>query len=137
GEPGALDVVLAFGLAGAYLAFNPAIEQVRTLGPWYGHLYHHFDYVDEHNRAKHYYDGWTVPHFYQALGNVARGNAPIIQAPFNFIAPYNPNAFYAQFHRQPELQGFVHKLCLEGPYYGEVPHDPRFRFRSFVYLDEK
>jgi hypothetical protein len=31
----------------------------------------------------------------------------------------------------------VHDLCLGGPYYGEVPRDPRFRFKSFVYLDDR
>ena len=130
---GLAAVVLAVG----YLALNPAIEQVRTLGPWYGHLYHHFDYVAADNRALRYYDRWQVPAFYRKLGAMPAGSITIIQAPFDFVAPYNPDAFYAQFHRQRELQGLVHELCLSGPYYGEVPRDPRFRFRSFVFLDDR
>jgi hypothetical protein len=30
----------------------------------------------------------------------------------------------------------LHDLCLDGPYYGEVPRDARFRFRNFVFLDD-
>jgi len=123
-------------LAAGYLALNPAIERVRTLGPWYGHLYHHFDYVAADNRALRYYDGWQVPAFYRKLGAMPAGSVLIIQAPFDFAAPYNPDAFYAQFHHQRELQGFVHDLCAGGRHYGEVPHDARFRFRSFVFLDD-
>jgi hypothetical protein len=124
-------------LAAGYLALNPAIHQVRTLGPWYGHLYHHFDYVPEDNRALRYYDNWRVPDFYRKLGTMPEGSVTIIEAPFDFAAPYNPDAFYAQFHHQRELQGFVHDLCMPGRFYGEVPKDPRFRFRSFVYLDDR
>jgi hypothetical protein len=124
-------------LAAGYLTLNPAIEQVRTLGPWYGHLYHHFDYVAADNRALRYYDRWQVPAFYRKLGAMPAGSVTIIQAPFDFVAPYNPDAFYAQFHHQRELQGLVHDLCLAGPYYGEVPRDPRFRFRSFVFVDDR
>jgi len=130
---GLAAVVIAVG----YLALNPAIEQVRTLGPWYGHLYHHFDYVAEDNRALRYYDRWQVPAFYRKLGTMPAQSLTIIEAPFDFAAPYNPDAFYAQFHHQRELQGFVHDLCMPGPYYGEVPRDARFRFRSFVFLDDR
>jgi hypothetical protein len=133
----ALGLCFAVASSAAYLAFTPAIEQVRTLGPWYGHAIHHFDYVPAHNRALRYYDGWEVPRFYQALAALPSGAAPIIQAPFHFMAPYNPDAFYAQVHHQPELQGFVHDLCLAGPYYGELPRDRRFRFASFVHLDDR
>jgi hypothetical protein len=130
---GVVAVILVIG----YLALNPAIRQVHTLGPWYGHLYHHFDYVPEDNRALRYYDRWEVPAFYRKLGKIPPESVTIIQAPFDFAAPYNPDAFYAQFHRQHELQGFVHDLCLQDPrFYGEAPRDPRFQFRSFVYLDD-
>ncbi len=128
---------LAAALIVGYLALNPAIAQVRTLGPWYGHILHQYDYVDAHNRALHYYDRWEVPPFYRKLGTLPEGSVTIIQAPFHFIAPYNPDAFYARFHRQRELQGLLHDLCLAGPRYGEVPRDARFRFRSFVLLDDR
>ena len=131
---GAAAAVLVAG----YLALNPAIAQVHTLGPWYGHLYHHFDYGAADNRALRYYDNWQVPAFYRKLGTIPPESVTFIHAPFDFAAPYNPDAFYAQFHRQRELQGFVHELCLQGsPFYGEVPRDPRFRFRSFVHLDDR
>jgi len=132
-----LQVVAAAAFAALYLAWTPTITQVRTLGPWYGHLYHHFDYVPADNRALKYYDNWEVPAFYRELGKLPPRSVTIIQAPFDFVAPYNPDAFYAQFHEQRELQGFVHDLCMPGPFYGEVPRDPRFRFRSFVYLDDR
>ena len=133
----AIEGLAVAALIVGYLALNPAITQVRTLGPWYGHLYHHFDYVDADNRALRYYDRWTVPHFYATLGALPEDSVTIIQAPFNFEAPYNPDAFYARVHRQRELQGFLYDLCLAGPRYGEVPHDPRFHFRDFVFLDDR
>jgi hypothetical protein len=133
----AVEGGVAIALIAGYLALTPTLTQVRTLGPWYGHLYHHYDYGDADNRAIHYYDRWEVPRFYRTLGAMPEGSVTIIQAPFNFIAPYNPDAFYAQIHHQHELQGFLHDLCLTGPRYGEVPRDSRFRFRSFVYLDDR
>ena len=30
----------------------------------------------------------------------------------------------------------IHDLCISGPRVGEVPRDPRFRFRDFVFLDD-
>ena len=130
------ETALVAALVVGYLALNPALTQVRTLGAWYGHLYHHADYGDAHNRAKEHFDRFPVPAFYRRLGALPEGSVTIIQAPFEFIAPYNPDAYYARFHRQRELQGFVHDLCLEGPRYGEAPRDSRFRFRSFVFLDD-
>jgi hypothetical protein len=127
---------VAAAAAIAYLAANPAIEQVRTLGPWYGHLYHHFDYIYEHNRAARWYEGWEVPDFYAKL-RASGETTPLIEAPFNFDAPWNPLAFYAERHRQPERIGFLHDLCYTGPYIGEVPRDPRFRFGQFVFLDDR
>lgn len=132
-----VEVAVAGATIAAYLALTPAIEQVRTLGPWYGHILHQFDYVPAYNRAMHTYDGWKTPRFYGELAAMPPGSAPIIEAPFHFIAPYNPDAFYARLHRQPELQGFVHELCFDGPYYGELPDDPRFRFHAFVHLNDR
>jgi hypothetical protein len=121
----------------SFLASTPTIRQVLTLGPWYGHLYYHFDYVAEDNRAARFLDGWPVPDFYRKLAAMPAGSVTIIEAPFQFVAPYNPDARLARIHRQHELQGFVHDLCLGGPYYGEVPRDARFRFRSFVDLGDR
>jgi hypothetical protein len=47
----------------AYLALNPAIRQVATLGPWYGHILHQFDYVAKHNRSLIFFQSWPVPAF--------------------------------------------------------------------------
>jgi hypothetical protein len=132
----AFEAALVGALIVGYLALTPTITQVTTLGAWYGHLYHHADYVDAHNRAKQHFDRFPVPPFYRRLGALPPGSVTVIHAPFNFVAPYNPDAYYARFHRQRELQGFVHDLCLQGPRYGEVPRDSRFRFRSFVFLDD-
>jgi hypothetical protein len=108
-----------------------------TLGPWYGHVFHTYDYVFPHNRVALYHKGASPPDFYRKLGAMPPGTAPIVEAPFSFMAPYNPLAFYAQFHRQPETLGLLHDLCLAGQRFGEPPRDPRFRFRSFVYLDDR
>jgi hypothetical protein len=130
------EAAAAVALAAGYLALNPAIAQVRTLGPWYGNLYHHYDYVYEHNRAAQYHAGAIPPRFYRSLAAAVPGTLPVIEAPFTFEAPFNLFAHYARFHRQPELQGFLHDLCVGGPWWGEVPRDARFRFRNFVYLDD-
>jgi hypothetical protein len=51
---------------------NPAIVQVLTLGPWYGHAYHNFDYVLAHNRVAFYHEpGRARPSFYRKLGAMA------------------------------------------------------------------
>ncbi len=131
------ELGVAAALISAYLWLNPAIVHVLTLGPWYGHVYHTFDYVLAHNRAALYYDRAAPPDFYRKLGAMPPGTAPIIEAPFSFMAPWNPLAFYAQFHRQPERLGLLHDLCLDGPRFGEPPRDPRFRFRLFVHLDDR
>ena len=131
------ELGVAAALISAYLWLNPAIVHVLTLGPWSGHLYHNFDYVLAHNRAALYYNGATPPHFYGKLGAMPPGTVPIVEAPFSFMAPWNPLAFYAQFHRQPESLGMLHDLCLAGPRFGEPPRDPRFRFRSFIFLDDR
>jgi hypothetical protein len=127
---------VALAVAAAYLALNPAIGQVATLGPWYSHVYHQFDYGDAHNAAARQYDGYTPPRFYLELGKLPAGTAPVIEAPFTFGAPANSLAYFRRFHVQHETLGMLHDLCLDGPYYGEVPRDRRFRFRRFVFLDD-
>jgi hypothetical protein len=137
-----LELAVAGIAAAAYLAVNPAIRQVATLGPWYGHVYHHFDYVAAHNDAALQYYAYDAPRFYHVLGAMPPGSAPVIEAPFSSGAPGNSFAFFATFHRQPEKMGMLHDLCLSGPYakapyVGEVPKDARFRFRNFVFLDDR
>lgn len=125
----------AAGLAAAaYLACTPTIGQVRTLGPWYAHIYNTLDYDPEYNFAQHQYRGFPVPSFYRRLGLLPPRSVTIIEAPFNAGAPENRFAYFAAVHRQRERMGFLHDLCLDGPRVGEVPDDPRFRFRNFVFL---
>jgi hypothetical protein len=131
-----LEMSVAVAIAGAYLAYGPAIRQVRKLDAWYAHFYFHYDYVRAHNALAEYWKDSPPPTFYRVLADLPRGTAPVIQAPFVLAAPTNRLAKYAQHHRQREYAGLLHDLCLEGPYYGEVPKDPRFRFRSLVFLDD-
>jgi hypothetical protein len=131
------EMLVALATAVAYLALNPAIRQVETLGPWYGHAYHQFDYVGSHNAAALQYQDYDAPEFYKELGKLPAGSAPVIEAPFTYEAPANSLAYFRLFHRQPETIGLLHDLCLAGPYYGEVPKDARFRFRNFVFLDDR
>jgi hypothetical protein len=132
-----MEMAVAIAAAAGYLALNPAIRQVATLGPWYNHAYHQFDYVGEHNAAALQYRGYDAPRFYKELGKLAAGSAPLIEAPFTYEAPANSLAFFRLFHRQPEKIGMLHDLCLDGPYDGEVPNDHRFRFRNFVFLGDR
>ena len=131
------EAAAALAVAVAYLALNPAIRQVATLGPWYNHVYHQFDYLDRHNAAAKQYVGYEAPAFYHELGRLPEASAPVIEAPFTYEAPANSLAFFRLHHRQPEAIGMLHDLCLEGPYYGEVPKDKRFRFRNFIFLDDR
>jgi hypothetical protein len=135
-RPG-LELALAALAAAGYLAVNPAIRQVATLGPWYGHLYHHFDYVRMHNVAALAYIAYEPPRFYRRLDRMAPGSVTLIEAPFTLAGPTNDLAFLASSHHQHEIIGMLHDLCLEGPYDGEVPKDARFRFRNFVFLDDR
>jgi hypothetical protein len=132
-----MQMAVAIAAAAGYLALNPAIRQVATLGPWYNHVYHQFDYIDRHNAAALQYTAYDAPRFYKELGNLPAGSAPIIEAPFTYEAPANSLAFLWRFHRQPEKIGMLHDLCLDGPYDGEVPKDARFRFRNFVFLGDR
>jgi hypothetical protein len=133
----ALELAVAGLLAVAYLVANPAMGQVATLGPWYGHIYHQFDYVDSHNVAKLSYLGYEPPPFYRKLEAMAPDSVTLIEAPFSLEGPVNDLAFLSLSHHQRELMGFIHDLCLDGPYDGEVPKDARFRFRNFVFLDDR
>ncbi len=124
-------------LSVAYLYATPAIAQVATLGPWYAHLGHHWDYRYRWMAAARHDPAYAPPEFYLKLGRMAPGSAPIIEAPFTYEAPYNALAVYATFHQQPETLGMIHDLCLEGSRRGEpTPRDPRFRFGKFVFLDD-
>jgi len=127
----------ALGLSAAYLAATPAIAQVATLGPWYAHLDYHWDYRHRWNETKRPDHSYDPPEFYRRLGRMAPGAAPVIEAPFEWEAPYEQLAYYARFHRQHELFGMLHDLCRDGPRVGEPPpRDRRFRFRLFVFLDD-
>ncbi len=122
-----------------YLVASPTIVQVVTLGQWYGSPHYHWDYRYRWMIAKRN-DPATppLPAFYNRLARMAPGSAPIIEAPFVWEGFIDEYAYYAIFHRQPETFGMIHDLCLKGERYGEVPpHDRRFRFRSFVFLNDK
>ena len=80
-RPG-LELALAALAAVGYLAVNPAIRQVATLGPWYGHLYHHFDYVRMHNVAELAYIAYEPPPFYRRLAAMAPGGVTLVRGPF-------------------------------------------------------
>jgi hypothetical protein len=125
-------------LAAAYLVATPTIGYVATLGPWFGHLSYHWDYRYRWlagERGEHRYD---PPEFYRRLGRMAPGTATVIEAPFIWEAPYDPYEYYATFYRQRELFGMLHDLCRDGPRLGEPPErDRRFRFRLFVFLDDR
>jgi hypothetical protein len=129
--------VAGAALSAAYLVVTPAIAQVATLGPWYAHADHHWDYRYrwiEYKRASRLYD---PPAFYLKLGRMPPGSAPVIEAPYLWEAPFNPFAYYATWHRQRETFGMVYDLCLFGNHLGELPpRDRRFRFRKFVFLDD-
>ena len=132
----ALDMGAALLLGAAYLLATPTIGQVTTLGAWYGHVYHHFDYAGMHNEAARQYLAFEAPAFHYRLAKLPPGSAPLVQAPFTYRAPQNPLAFFGAYHRQPEYAGLLHDLCLDAPREGEVPKDARFRFRRFVFLDD-
>lgn len=135
-RPG-LELALAAFAAAGYLVVNPAIRQVATLGPWYGHIYHHFDYVAAHNVAQLAYLGYEPPRFYRRLDALEPHSVTLIEAPFTLEGPVNDLAFLSLSHHQREILGLMHDLCLEGPLDGEVPKDGRFRFRNFVFLDDR
>ena len=121
----------------AYLAATPAIAQVARLGEWYSHVNYHWDYRYRWMDYLHPDHSFDPPAFYAKLARFAPGAATIVEAPFEWEAPADQLAYYATFHRQRELFGMLHDLCLqERPWIGEVPHDPRFRFRLFVFLDD-
>jgi hypothetical protein len=124
-------------LSVAYLYATPAIAQVATLGPWYGHLDYHWDYRHRWNEHKRGHPQFDPPAFYRRLARMAPGSAPIVEAPFIYEAPFNPLAHYATYHRQPVVLGMIHDLCLEGPRLGEPPPgDRRLRFRKFAFLSD-
>jgi hypothetical protein len=150
GSLGAMDAVRAIAraradtaawiasgvLSAAYLAATPTLMQVATLGPWYAHLDYHWDYRQRWNVARRGHPEYAPPEFYGKLARMAPGSAPVIEAPFTHEAPHNNLAVYATYHRQPEIFGMIHDLCLDGVRTGEPARDRRFRFRRFVFLDD-
>ena len=124
-------------LSSAYLFATPTVRQVATLGPWYAHLDYHWDYRHRWMLHKLRDPAFEPPAFYRKLARMAPGSAPIIEAPYNWQAPWNALAVYATYHRQRETFGMLHDLCLGGDRMGEVPpRDRRLRFRLFVFLDD-
>lgn len=122
----------------AYLVLSPTIAQVLTLGVWYGHPEHHWDY--RHRWMDHLQSlaASEPPAFYAKLAAMPPGAAPVIEAPFVWEGFLDAYGYYARFHRQPETFGMLHELCLAGPRLGETPpRDRRFRFRRFVFLADK
>ncbi len=130
--PGGAWLVAA--VSAAYVASVPTIGLVARNPQWFGHMVHHLDYRAEHNLLEYYFASAPLPEFYRSLPDRGSESPAFIEAPFDFMAPTSLFAQYARSHGQPALEGFVHRLCLEGRYHGEVPADPRFRFRSFVDL---
>jgi hypothetical protein len=121
----------------AYLAATPAIAQVARLGPWYGHQDYHWDYRYRWNVSKRSLPDYAPPAFYLGLGKLPPGDAPIIEAPFVYEAPFNPLDVYATYHHQPEKLGVLRGLCVQGAPMGTTaPRDRRFRFRMFVSLED-
>jgi hypothetical protein len=127
--------IASFVIAAGYLAVTPAIAYTAKLGTWYGHLDYHWDYRERWQAYKHSHPNLDPPDFYRGLGTMSPG--AIVEAPFEFEAPYNPLAYYATYHHQNEYFGMIQDAChKEGPRLGEVaPGDRRFRFRRFVFLD--
>lgn len=126
-------------ISAAYLAATPTIEQVATLGVWYGYPEYHWDY--RHRWLQDMHGDRTLappPAFYAKLARFAPGSTGIIEAPFIWEGFFNKYGYYATFHRQRETFGMLHDLCLDGPVVGEIPaNDPRFRFRRFVFLQDR
>jgi hypothetical protein len=128
---------LAIALSAGYLAATPTIAYVATLGPWFGHLSYHWDYRYRWLAGERSERRYDPPEFYHRLGRMAPGTATVIEAPFVWEAPFNPDYYYATFHHQRELFGMLHDLCRDGARLGEPPpRDRRFRFRLFVFLDD-
>jgi hypothetical protein len=129
--------IAAATLSALYVAATPTVVQVATLGPWYAHLDYHWDYRVRGNAAKRAYRSYDPPAFYRTLGRMAPGTVTIIEAPFEWRAPYDPLAYYATYHRQRELFGMLDGFCRERDPPGEpLARDRRFRFRLFVFLDD-
>jgi len=130
--------VAAGVLAAAYLAATPTIAYVATLGPWFAHLSYHWDYRYRWLAGERGDGRYEPPPFYRRLGRMAPGTATLIEAPFVWEAPFDPYAYYATFYRQRELFGMLDPLCREDQRVGEPPaRDRRFRFRLFVFLDDR
>jgi hypothetical protein len=130
--------IAALALSAAYLIATPAIAYTATLGPWVAHPDYHWDYRYRWIVAKLRDAAYEPPKFYRKLGRMAPGSATVIEAPFIWEAPYNGLAIYATYHQQREIFGMLYDLCLQGQgdRLGEPPNDRRFRFRSFVFLND-
>jgi hypothetical protein len=131
--------IVSLVLSAAYLVATPAIAYTATLGPWVAHLDYHWDYRYRWMVAKLRDPAYEPPEFYRRLGRMAPGSATVIEAPFIWEAPYNRLGIYATYHQQREIFGMLYDLCLQGQgdRVGEPPPDDRrFRFRSFIFLND-
>jgi len=71
----ALEMSVAVAIAGGYLAYGPAIRQVRQLDAWYAHFYFHYDYVRSYNRLADWWAKYPPPRFYRVIADAPRGSA--------------------------------------------------------------
>ncbi len=97
---------------------------------------HYMDFRPEKNPILPYQEAIPVSPFWASLATAPPGSLRIAAAPFYFESYDWDAPRWEARARQVVLPGFLTGLCVDRRW-GEVPQDPRFRFRNAVHLADE
>ena len=131
--------------AGAMVALAPCValasqsplpELLRRPNAQTLHLAYHFDYRPAHNPYLPHLEAIPLSPFWAGLAAHPRGSMRVAVAPFYFESYDWDAPRWERLGGQTVLPGYVTGLCMDQRW-GEVPPDPRYRFRNAVHLADR
>ena len=99
------------------------------------HLAYHFDFRPERNPYLPHLEAIPLSPFWATLATQPRGSLRIAVAPFYFESYDWDAPRWERESGQTVVPGYLTGLCMDQRW-GEVPPDPRYRFRNAVHLSE-
>jgi hypothetical protein len=119
----------------ALASHSPLPEMLRRPNAQILHLAHHFDFRPEHNPALPHLDAIPLSPFWARLAAQQPRGARIAVAPFYFESYDWDAPRWERISGRSVVPGYLTGLCMDQRW-GEVPPDPRYRFRNAVHLAE-
>lgn len=131
----AAAVVVALLPCVALASHSPLPEMLRRPNAQTLHLAYHFDFRPERNPVLPHLEAIPLSPFWATLAAEPRGSVRIAVAPFYFESYDWDAPRWERASGQTVVPGYLTGLCMDQRW-GEVPPDPRYRFRNAVHLSE-